>query len=107
MRLKDKVAVITGAGQGIGKATALEFAKEGAKVAVNDIFRETIDGVVAEVNELGQEAIKSSRITLRACLTFSELVIITCPLAAGRVHEASSDDLLPLTTSTMQMRQVP
>ena len=37
MRLTDKVSIITGAGQGIGQATALKFAKEGAKVAVCDI----------------------------------------------------------------------
>ena len=57
MRLKDKVAVITGAGQGIGKATALEFAKEGAKVAVNDIVQETIDKVVTEIKAMGGDAI--------------------------------------------------
>jgi 3-oxoacyl-[acyl-carrier protein] reductase len=37
MKLKDKVAIITGAGQGIGKEIALTFAKEGAKVVVTDI----------------------------------------------------------------------
>ena len=37
MRLMDKVSIITGAGQGIGQATAVKFAQEGAKVAVCDI----------------------------------------------------------------------
>ncbi|MEM3522375.1 MAG: SDR family NAD(P)-dependent oxidoreductase, partial [Candidatus Bathyarchaeia archaeon] len=37
MRLVNKVALITGAGRGIGKAIALAFAKEGADIAVNDI----------------------------------------------------------------------
>jgi len=37
MKLKDKVSIITGAGSGIGAATALLFAQEGAKVAVVDV----------------------------------------------------------------------
>ncbi|MFH1255064.1 MAG: SDR family NAD(P)-dependent oxidoreductase, partial [bacterium] len=36
MRLKNKVAIITGAGSGIGRGSALAFAKEGAKVVVAD-----------------------------------------------------------------------
>jgi 2-hydroxycyclohexanecarboxyl-CoA dehydrogenase len=51
MRLKDKVAIITGAGSGMGRSDALLFAKEGAKVVVNDIYSEKIDGVVKEIEE--------------------------------------------------------
>ena len=37
MRFKDKVCLVTGAGSGIGRATALAFGREGAKVVVTDI----------------------------------------------------------------------
>ena len=56
MRLEDKVAIVTGAGQGIGKAIALALAKEGAKLAVSDISDKTND-VVKEIENLGFEAI--------------------------------------------------
>jgi 3-oxoacyl-[acyl-carrier protein] reductase len=57
MRLKDKVAIITGAGQGIGQATALKFAREGARVAVCDINREGVDSTLALVVAEGGEAL--------------------------------------------------
>ena len=57
MRLEGKVSIITGAGQGIGRATALKFAKEGAKVAVCDINMETVAETVRLVKEAGGEAI--------------------------------------------------
>ena len=49
MRLKDKVAIITGSARGIGHATALKFAAEGAKVVVCDLDRNAVDAVVAEI----------------------------------------------------------
>lgn len=51
MRLKDKVAVITGSGGGIGKATALRFAEEGAKVVVVDVDEEVGREVVNRIEE--------------------------------------------------------
>ncbi|WP_110114959.1 SDR family oxidoreductase [Bacillus sp. CGMCC 1.16541] len=56
MRLKNKVSVITGGADGIGKATALKFAKEGAKVVVADMNEDAGQNVVAEVKEQGGEA---------------------------------------------------
>src|SRR5438094_10342104 len=57
MRLTGKVSIITGAGQGIGRATALKFAAEGAKVAVCDINLESVKETVQEVEAEGGEAI--------------------------------------------------
>ncbi len=57
MVLKDKVALITGGGQGIGKDIALRFAREGADVAVVDINLEAAEECAAEVKALGRKAI--------------------------------------------------
>jgi 3-oxoacyl-[acyl-carrier protein] reductase len=50
MRLKDKVAIITGAGQGLGRAYAQRFAREGAKVVVAELNADKGNAVAAEVN---------------------------------------------------------
>src|SRR3972149_4181692 len=51
MSLKDKVAIITGAGQGIGEAFALGFAREGAKIVVADINAANAKKVAAEIRK--------------------------------------------------------
>ena len=65
-RLKDKVAVITGAGRGIGRGEALALASEGARIVVNDLgggpdgtgaSNSPADEVVAEIKKRGGEAI--------------------------------------------------
>jgi 3-oxoacyl-[acyl-carrier protein] reductase len=56
MKLKDKVAIVTGAGQGIGREIALAFAREGAKVVVTDITGKEKD-VAKEIESLGAQAL--------------------------------------------------
>ncbi|MBV6643284.1 MAG: glucose 1-dehydrogenase [Cyclobacteriaceae bacterium] len=57
MRLKDKVALITGGSSGIGKEAAILFAKEGAKIVLVDINDGGANEVVKEIKGLGREAV--------------------------------------------------
>ncbi|MGD2139405.1 MAG: beta-ketoacyl-ACP reductase [Burkholderiales bacterium] len=56
MRLQGKVSIITGSGRGIGRATALKFAAEGARVVVCDLNEASVDAVVTEIKSGGGEA---------------------------------------------------
>lgn len=56
-RLAGKTALVTGAGRGIGRATALELAREGANIVVNDLDDDAAERVAAEVRALGPQAI--------------------------------------------------
>lgn len=57
MKLRGRIALVTGAGSGLGREIALTFAREGARVAVNDVRREAAQTVCAEIEKVGADAL--------------------------------------------------
>ena len=57
MRLKDKVALITGGARGIGQAIAMTFAKEGADIVIADVNLEIAQKTASEIESLGRKAL--------------------------------------------------
>ncbi len=64
--LSGKVSLITGAGSGIGRASAIAFAKEGAQVVVSDVNAEGGEETVSRISEIGGQAIFVSADVSRA-----------------------------------------
>jgi 3-oxoacyl-[acyl-carrier protein] reductase len=56
MKLKDKAVLITGGGSGLGREMALTFAREGARIGVNDIRPESAQNVATEVDRIGAKS---------------------------------------------------
>ncbi|MBL0388729.1 beta-ketoacyl-ACP reductase [Tumebacillus sp. ITR2] len=105
MRVSEKVAIVTGAGRGIGAATALRLAQEGAKVVVNDISPEFAEQSAAAIREAGFEAIAfpcdiTDRPSVQAMVqqavdTYGRLDILVNNAGVIRdnmVHKMSDDD---------------
>lgn len=57
MALKERIAIVTGAGGGLGRQHALFLARQGAKVVVNDLSQDAADGVAAEIAAAGGTAL--------------------------------------------------
>ena len=57
MRIKDKIAIVTGSGRGIGEAIVTRFVKEGAKVVLCDIDENALKDVEGKLKEMGGECI--------------------------------------------------
>jgi NAD(P)-dependent dehydrogenase (short-subunit alcohol dehydrogenase family) len=56
MRLGDKIALVTGGGSGIGRATALAFAREGARVVVADVSEESAAATARSIGDQDGDA---------------------------------------------------
>jgi 3-oxoacyl-[acyl-carrier protein] reductase len=84
MRLHNKTAIITGAGQGIGKATALLFAREGANIVVVDINETAAMQVASELVKQGGKAVGVK--TNVALLTEAEAAVNKAIQTFGALH---------------------
>jgi len=58
MSVNGRIAIITGAGGGLGRAHAFFLARQGARVVVNDLSHEAADRVAAEIVAAGYEAVR-------------------------------------------------
>jgi NAD(P)-dependent dehydrogenase (short-subunit alcohol dehydrogenase family) len=74
-RLEGKVAIITGAASGIGKATAQLFAREGARVVLGDLAGDDLQQVISQINADGFSAIGQTTDTSKQ-LSVDELVAL-------------------------------
>lgn len=73
MRLAGKVAIVTGAGQGIGETIALTFAREGATVVVADVNSETAERVAGKIRSTGREA-TATKVDLRNSAMITQMI---------------------------------
>ena len=69
-RFKDKVVIVTGAGSGIGRATAIAFGREGAKVVVGEISANTGEETVAATSR-SKLALSYCKLCQRTCCLLS------------------------------------
>lgn len=105
-RLAGKVALVTGAAQGIGKGIAAAYAREGAKVALLDLDEVTTRAATTEIQQAGGEAmavaadVGDEHAVNRAVQDVSEhfgtidiLVNNAAVMPAGRLHETSPEDV--------------
>jgi len=105
MNFKDKVVLITGAGSGIGRKTAIMFAERGAKVAVNDISEDRGEETVKIIKDQGGEAIfilgdvsspkDAQRIIKEVVNTFGKIDILVNNagiVVYGKVEDTSEED---------------
>lgn len=105
MRLQGKVAVISGACSGLGRATAIRFAQEGAKIVLGDINEQAAESIVNEIVALGSEGLfvrldvrdESNWIELfvqaQSCFGKVDVVMNSAGIAVlGNVEDVSYED---------------
>ena len=92
MRLEGKVALVTGAGNGIGEATARRLAREGAIVVANDVDVEQARAVVAALRKEGARAVELGEPGTALALVVILLLSIAADLVWKRSRGAAAPD---------------
>jgi NAD(P)-dependent dehydrogenase (short-subunit alcohol dehydrogenase family) len=105
--LKDKIAVVTGGGTGIGRAISLAFAESGANVVVASRNQENLDKVAADIKALGKESLAISTNTRdeaqvdsmmgKAKETFGRIDIMVNNAGVGSILSPKPEKLDPAT----------
>jgi NAD(P)-dependent dehydrogenase (short-subunit alcohol dehydrogenase family) len=113
MRLKDRVAIVTGGGGGIGEGISLCLAREGAHVAVGDVKPEPAEHVAGKVRETGRMAVavgidvsQPDQVQTLIDTTLSQLggldILVCCAGIGGHVHRGIDSDE-PLTLENVRV----
>ena len=99
MKLKDKAVLITGAGSGLGREMALGFAREGARVGINDIRPESAQNVAAEIARSGAQVVTLvadvsdsaavKKLFADFIAAFGTIDVLVCNAGIGRTRESS------------------
>ena len=104
MRLEGKVAIVTGAAQGMGRAIALRYAQEGAKVVVADLNLEKAEGVAQEINGSDDQAV-AVRVDVRDQAQAQQMVDTAVERFGGLdilVNNAGVGKIIPFLETTEQ-----
>lgn len=106
-RLREKVALVSGAARGIGRAAALALAGEGADIVVNDIRGEEARAVAGEIHSLGRRALAcradvSKREEVRAMFEEAERVLGAVDIVVANAARNARKPFLELTVEDVE-----
>lgn len=108
MRLKDKVAIVTGSGSGIGRATAELFAQEGARLVVADLIKERAQETVQHISKAGGTAIAiemdvSQKETVEVMIAQTLASFGRIDILVNNAARSSTDDILQFDEATWDL----